>query len=108
MWNSMIERCKIPNIHSNRNTSWSSPYSRYFVNSAIQHFAKHKLDAAATHLPCLSEKTVNREQQSQCCSSCLVPGRLGPNGIAPFVQTRGSTYLRFRPAAPAVDPEQFS
>ena len=51
MWNSMIERCAIPNIHSNRNISWLSPYSRYLVNSAIQHFAKHKLDVAAIRLP---------------------------------------------------------
>ena len=59
MWNSMVERCAIPNIHSIRDTSWSSPYPRDSVYSAMQHFAKHKLDVAAVHLPCLAQKIAN-------------------------------------------------
>lgn len=58
----MIERGLFPNVHSNRNTSWPSPCRGCLVHSAIQHFAKHKLDVAAVHLPCLEKKLVNREE----------------------------------------------
>ena len=85
----MIERCTLPNIHSNRNISWSSLSCKCLLNSAIQHLAKHKLDAAAVRLPRPEKKTGKwgRAIASQRCSWCLVPGRLGRNG--PFLCESG-------------------